>query len=107
MRYDFDATISYHAYGSVLYWEYGGDQSVLDASRSLARAVRGVTRYPLAGAGGLDAGGYKDWAMEKRSIPSVTIEIGTRECPLPQDEFHSIWERNRDVLPAIAAWVTE
>ncbi len=106
-RYDFDATLSYHAYGSMLYWEYGSDQSVLDASRSLARAVRAVTRYPLAGSGGVDAGGYKDWAMEMRSIPSLTIEVGTRECPLPLDEFYSIWERNRDVLPAVALWVLE
>lgn len=104
-RYNFDATISYHAFGSCLYWQYGSDQRVNDQSNSLAKAIRKQTQYPLSSSGGLDAGGYKDWAMDVRSIPSVTVEIGTRECPLPMDEFATIWQRNRLVLPAVAAWV--
>ena len=50
-------------------------------------------------------GGYKDWAMLQRRIPSVTIEIGTRTAPLLETEFSNVWFRNRDVLPAVAAWV--
>jgi g-D-glutamyl-meso-diaminopimelate peptidase len=105
LAHDFDATLSYHASGSCIYWQYGQDGAVNARSRDLARALRACTGYLLSGAAGLDAGGYKDWAMETLGIPSVTIEIGGRGCPLPFDEFATIWERNRDVLAAAARWV--
>lgn len=104
-KYKFDATISYHAFGSCLYWNYGSDSKVNDRSKELARTVCDQTKYPLAPSTGLDAGGYKDWAMDTLKIPSLTIEVGSRECPLPEDEFYTIFERNRLVLPAVAHWV--
>lgn len=107
MGHDFDATISYHAYGSVIYWQYGTDKKMLEESRDLGRAVRAVTGYPLEGADGLDSGGYKDWAMEMRSIPSLTIEVGTVSAPLPLSEFSGIWQRNKQVLQAVAQWVLQ
>ena len=59
---------------------------------------------PLGDSGG-SFGGYKDWAMLKRGIPSVTVEVGTRALPLTEAEFSNMWFRNRDVFPAVAAWV--
>lgn len=103
-RFAFDATVSYHATGSCVYWQYGEKEQVNKQSRSLAQAVEAVTGYPLEGSDGLDAGGYKDWAMDDRGIPSVTIEIGSRPCPLPIDEFATVWVRNRNVLAAVARW---
>lgn len=104
-RYRFDATVSYHAHGSELYWQYGGDAEANARSLSLANAVNACTQYPLKGSDDLDAGGYKDWAMAALGIPSITVEIGGRECPLPLDEFHTIWERNHGVPAAVARWV--
>jgi len=104
-KYKFDATISYHASGSVIFWQYGDNETVNAQSKDLGFALRACTQYPLAGSDGLDAGGYKDWAMDKMGIPSVTIEIGTRACPLPKEEFSTIWVRNKKVLLAAARWV--
>jgi g-D-glutamyl-meso-diaminopimelate peptidase len=105
--HDFDATVSYHAWGSCVYWQYGTDATVNDRSHSLALAVEAHTQYTPEGFGELDAGGYKDWAMEAMGIPSVTIEIGTRECPLPLDEFYTIWERNKNVYAVVAEWAKD
>ncbi|MEN6469888.1 MAG: M14 family zinc carboxypeptidase [Clostridiaceae bacterium] len=106
-KYDFDATVSYHATGSMIYWEFGPNSPVNEASLSLGRAVAGVSAYKMENDDGSSFGGYKDWASYKMNIPSITIEIGTRAAPLPGTDFYNIWLRNRDVLTAIAKWVTE
>ncbi len=104
-KYKFDATLSYHATGSAIYWEFGEDAAVNAASLRLAEAIKAVSAYEPIGDSGGSYGGYKDWAMFKRQIPSVTIEIGTRTAPLLEVEFSNVWFRNRDVLPAVAKWV--
>jgi g-D-glutamyl-meso-diaminopimelate peptidase len=104
-RYAFDATLSYHATGSAIYWEFGQDTAVNAASLSMAEAIKGVSAYELIGDKGGSYGGYKDWAMLQKKIPSVTIEVGTRPAPLMEAEFSNLWFRNRDVLQAVAAWV--
>lgn len=105
LRYPFAVTVSYHASGSVIYYEYGKKQPVNRLSRSLGEAVAAVTGYPMEGSAGLAGGGYKDWAMGSLGIPSLTIEIGRGEAPLRAEEARDIWARNREVLPAIAAWL--
>ncbi len=104
-KYTFDATLSYHATGSAIYWEFGEDAAVNAASLHLAESIKAVSAYEPIGDSGDSFGGYKDWAVLKRQIPSVTIEIGTRTAPLLEVEFSNIWFRNRDVLPAVAQWV--
>lgn len=106
-KYDFDATVSYHSTGSMIYWEFGPNSPVNEASLSLAQAVSLISAYKLENDDGSSFGGYKDWASYKMNIPSLTIEIGTRAAPLPENEFYCIWLRNRDVLSAIAKWVTD
>ncbi|MDD3243575.1 MAG: M14 family zinc carboxypeptidase [Eubacteriales bacterium] len=103
--HDFDAVVSYHAFGSVIYWEYGDKEAPNRRSRSLALALSAVTDYLLEGDTGAEGGGFKDWLVDGMEIPAVTVEIGTRDCPLPLDEFSTIWLRNREVLTALADWV--
>ena len=103
--YAFDATVSYHVSGSLIYWEYGTDEGVNRASRSLAQTVGKTTGYPTMGAEGVSGAGYKDWAIGELGIPSLTIEAGCQEAPLAERELYSIFARNRMVLPEIARWV--
>lgn len=105
LRYPFNATISYHATGSLIYYEYGEKQPVNDRSKSLAAAVSKICGYPLEGSGGVDGAGYKDWAIDKMEIPSLTIEIGCEEAALAEREIYSIFVRNYRVLPALARWL--
>lgn len=103
---DFDLTISYHAYGSCIFWQYGDDAPANAPSKALAERLRELTGYTLRGDSGTEGGGFKDWALAEMGIPSLTIEIGTRACPLPLDEFSDIWARNRGVLPALCKYVS-
>lgn len=107
LKYDFAATVSYHATGSVIYWEYGDRKEVNDRSYSLGQALGTVTGYPLIDSEGVDAAGYKDWAIDVLGIPSVTVEIGCGELPLAYRELHSILERNIHVLSALGKWAAE
>ncbi len=104
LKYAFDATISYHTSGSILYYEYGSNESVNASSKTLAEAVQTVTGYPLQGSGGVDGAGFKDWAIDALLIPSLTIEIGCEGSPLAERELYSIFARNRSVFPEVARW---
>ena len=105
-RYDFDATLSYHATGSIIYYEYGKDKKVNALSESLGKAVYQVTGYFLVGNEGVDCAGYKDWAIDVEKIPSLTVEIGSQGVPLKSRELYALFMRNRDVFAAVAQWVT-
>ena len=103
--YPFDATVSYHASGSVIYWEYGSKQPVNALSYDLGNQIESVTGYPLVGSKGVDGAGYKDWVMDELGIPSLTIEIGCGDCPLEDREGPSILSRNISVIPTIVKWL--
>ena len=105
LQYPFGATVNYHATGSIIYYEYGDKQPVNSQSKSLARAVSGVSGYNLVNSTGIDGAGYKDWVMDELGIPSVTVEIGSGIAPLGRDETYATFVRNINVLPAIARWL--
>lgn len=105
LAHAFDATVSYHASGCVIYWEYGTRQPVNDRSLSLAKQMQTVTGYLPQGSEGIDGAGYKDWVIEELGIPSVTVEIGTSMAPLAERELYATFARNRDVFSAVAQWL--
>lgn len=105
LKYPFDATISYHASGSIIYYEYGKKEPVNAESKALAQAVNQVSGYSLFNSAGVDGAGYKDWAMDELGIPSITVEIGVGGAPLAPREIYSIFVRNLHTLPAIARWL--
>ena len=105
LKFAFDATVSYHATGSLIYYSYGDQEPVNTKSESLAKAVREISGYDLASSNGIDGAGYKDWVIEQLGIPSLTIEIGCEEAALAQREIYSIFVRNYRVLPAVARWL--
>ncbi|MBR3838897.1 MAG: hypothetical protein IKJ75_04160 [Clostridia bacterium] len=105
LKYDFDVTISYHATGSIIYYEYGNKEPVNSLSKSLAQSVKSVSGYILATSYGVDGAGYKDWVMEYLGIPSVTIEIGCQEAALDKRELYSIFVRNYKVMPETIRWI--
>lgn len=105
LRYPFAVTLSYHATGSVIYYEYGHREPVSGLSKSLGQAVAAVTGYEMEGCAGLDGAGYKDWVMASLGIPSLTIEIGKEEAPLAAWEAPDVWCRNKEVLTAVEWWL--
>lgn len=105
LKYDFDATISYHSTGSVIYYAYGDREPVNSRSRSLAKAVREVSGYDLLNSEGVVGAGYKDWVMDTLGIPSLTVEIGCEGATLAEREIYSVFVRNIRLLPAVARWL--
>jgi len=105
LKVDPDVTISYHATGSFIFYEYGKYTKANTAGKSLATKVNLVTGYPLYADDGTSFGGYKDWCIEDLGIPSLTIEVGCQPAPLNLREINAIFARNLRVLPAIAQWV--
>jgi g-D-glutamyl-meso-diaminopimelate peptidase len=101
LLYPFNATVNYHAFGSIIYYEYGSKEPVNSQSSSLASTVKRATGYPLVGSSGVAAAGYKDWAISKLNIPSLTIEVGYGKNPVPDTQFDGIWNENKDVWAAM------
>ena len=99
--------ISYHTCGALIYWYFKQSGQVLDESKKFAEDISAATNYYLDDDyTALDPAGYKDWAIYKLGIPSITIEIGGENGdivnPVPQSRFNAIWERNKNVVYATA-----
>lgn len=103
----FDATISLHSHGSVIYYKYGSKQPVNNLSRSLALAVQKATGYVPTGYDNTTGAGYKDWAMEELGIPSLTVEVGNTATPLAQRDIYNTFARCKGMLPAIDNWLSQ
>ena len=106
-NYHIKRAISYHTCGALIYWYYKQTGAVLIESQKFANEISSVTGYPLDGDyTAVDAAGYKDWAVYKSGIPSITIEVGAEsgiyENPVNQKFFGEIWRRNKNVVYAAA-----
>ena len=97
--------INYHATGSILFGEATG--SVKPVVTKMYELAKKITGY--ADSSGYEEsvnehskkkniGNLREYAMYKKSIPSITLEIGKRACPLYANEFPSIWEKNKDLV---------
>lgn len=96
--------ISYHATGSVIYWDYGQEGNLRRRCKDLVDTLSKITGYEIkyAATDKQDAAGYGDWAVMVEKIPSATIEIGTEQAPLSICEFPKIWNENKDIWAALA-----
>lgn len=105
--YHIKRAISYHTCGALIYWYYKQSGNVLAESQKFANEISSATNYPLDDDyTAVDAAGYKDWAVYKLGVPSITIEVGAETGdlvnPVPQSRFNSIWQRNKNVVYATA-----
>ena len=105
-KYHIKRSISYHTCGALIYWYYKQEGIVLEESRKFAQRIADETGYPLdTDYTAVDAAGFKDWAVYKMGIPSITIETGVEAGgsvtnPVPIDRFGNIWQCNKDVVYA-------
>ncbi len=88
-------TISYHSKGEVIYYKYKTEKQTLKNAQILARVASLVTGYKTASQGA-SSGGFKDYAMEKLNIPSLTIEVGSDDLthPLTKKQLPTILQQN-------------
>ena len=97
-REEFQRTISYHSSGAVIYWDFYQQGQLRVQTWEFAKKIGEITGYvPQENTREQSSGGYKDWALLKMEIPSLTIEIGRQESPLPASCFEEIFMENRGV----------
>lgn len=94
----FDRTVSYHTQGNVIYWYFAQEGQLYTDTLEFAQKISRLTGYPIDGNyQNLDPAGYKDWAISKQGIPSLTIEVGQGTSPVPLEQFERIWKENEFV----------
>ncbi len=104
----FCRTVSYHSSGGVIYWAFGQQGELASRTQTFAKRIAAVTGYePDGNYEELDPAGYKDWALLKMGIPSLTIEIGRADSPLPQSAYRRILRENRGVWEEILLDIIE
>lgn len=112
LAHSFDATVSIHASGCLVYYGFGDKQPANRNSYALAAAISKMNGYDLVQTGEDDGGGYKDWAIDELGIPSVTIELGATlnndrdpTVPLEDRDLYSTFFRNMQLYGVLADWV--
>ena len=96
---DVRGILTLHTQGEVIY--YGKKMT------KIAKEAARLTGYALESASGAPSyGGLTDWATESLGIPSLTVECGLGENPLPPGDFPAIYERIRPLLFRFPALLT-
>ena len=92
-------TISYHSKGNVIYYGFDNEsEQNINRDRQIGETLSELTGYPLIFTEN-STGGYKDWSIDKLTIPAYTIEVGDDSLshPLDIETLPEIYMRNKDV----------
>lgn len=99
--------IHYHSRGNLIYYDYKVHGTLKNQITEMAAIAHRVTGYKLAEntKDTIPAGGFGDWCVYKKGIPSITIETGFLKTPVPHWQLNGIYKRNlfllRDLLLCI------
>lgn len=90
-------TISYHARGQEIYWQFYQQEPNLSRDRAIGQVFSELTTYALIDGTLGSAGGYKDWCIQDFFIPAYTFEIVDASYPYPIDyiALEEDWELNK------------
>lgn len=96
------ATISYHAKGRIIYYDFRAPAHKKAYYRAIADVMAEKLHYAAVEDDGKSAGGYKDWCQQRLAIPAFTIEIGDDAFrhPLTEKDVQEDYARNID-LPLV------
>lgn len=101
--------VAYHSAGNLIYWDYGSTGQLHRKDKQLAELLGKATGYPLRAVQEekADRAGCSDYLMEGLGIPSVTIETGRQNPPLPVCELAQIIGENRGIWKVLASFLRE
>ena len=90
------STVSYHALGGELYWEFFQTGAARVRDERFATAVADYIGVRKVDGDLGSAGGYKDWCIQTLGIPAVTVELVKYGAhPLAPSNFAEDIESNR------------
>lgn len=97
------AVIHYHSRGNLIYWDYPVSGPLRSQIRNLAETASALTGYRkvTASKDTKPNGGFGDWCVFSKKIPSITIETGRFFCPVPLRQFSGILKHNLPFLEAL------
>lgn len=98
------SVVSYHATGSVLWWDYGQTDEYREMCERQRDVVTKLTGYSAKTADLSSAAGLSDWIISEyygSTVPE-TIEIGVNAAPLEASEYKNIRKKNIKIVPALA-----
>ena len=100
-----DITLSWHAKGEVIYYDFYQDHKTNARDRKFAKIIANSTGYKITPSG-KSAGGYKDWCIENLKISAVTIEVGEEKWthPINIDKLPQIWQKTASVYGDLLAY---
>ena len=95
-----NTVLNLHSTGSVLYWDFAVDEALHNRQYQLAKKINSYNRYRMMPRNGSteERGGFADWLVYEKKIPSVTIETGSVMCPLPHSQYPSIYKKNNKMF---------
>lgn len=96
------AVLCLHTQGQVIYWNCGQTGEIRTQTRAFAERIGESTEYEVVNRQNNDAS-LSDWAVLKKGIVSVTVEMGKGKFPMPISQFPLIWMRNYDLFAVTAA----
>lgn len=88
--------IHYHSRGNLIYYDYRVTGKLREQIEEMAAGARSTTGYRLA-VGTKDtkpAGGFGDWCVYEKKIPSITVETGFLKTPVPKWQLNRICSKN-------------
>lgn len=92
-------TLSYHSKGEEIYYHFKQKGERLKRDYALAKEIALLTGYKIKKTP-FSSGGYKDWCIDKLSIPAFTIEVGSDSLthPIKKESLPKIFTQNKEVL---------
>jgi g-D-glutamyl-meso-diaminopimelate peptidase len=102
----FDAVISYHCMGDIIYWDTANNQKSTP-SREMAQLVNSVSGYAISAS--LGTGGFKDWLQQRGTNPTagITIEFGRSASPVNFGEFNTLYSQTKSFVPLLMTYVKD
>jgi len=100
-------SISYHAKGREVYWEFFQNEEDKERDKSIAEAAAKHLGYSLVDGDLGSSGGYKDWCISFLRIPALTIEIidDKYNHPLDLGLIEEDWEQNKDLIEKLTNYL--
>jgi g-D-glutamyl-meso-diaminopimelate peptidase len=92
-------TVSLHAKGEEIYWEFGQSGKRKKRDKFIAKKAAKATGYKLKLTKN-SSGGYKDWCVQELKIPALTVEVGTYQLahPIGSEYLDAIYEKNKRLI---------
>ena len=87
-------SVSYHSQGEIIYWDSGQEGDVRRRSEVLTELAATLTGYKKQDTFTAPDGTYNDWSMLNCGIPSIILETGLGDCPLPHEQLSTILSQN-------------